>query len=124
MPPARTSWAASIRFNKKVWDSLGAADQSLLTLAAHAELLHSEAEVLANDPDALEQLTGKFGVQLRAFPDDILRAMQKAAVEIIPAAVAGDPMAKKIFESYSAFQKKVQPRGLLMPGAVWQMRRL
>lgn len=113
-----------LMFNKKVWDSLGAADQSLLTLAAHAELLHSEAEVLANDPDALEQLTGKFGVQLRAFPDDILRAMQKAAAEIIPAAVAGDPMAKKIFESYSAFQKKVQPRGLLMPGAVWQMRRL
>jgi TRAP-type mannitol/chloroaromatic compound transport system substrate-binding protein len=113
-----------LMFNKKVWDSLGAADQSLLTLAAHAELLHSEAEVLANDPDALEQLTGKFGVQLRAFPDDILRAMQKAAAEIIPAAVAGDPMAKKIFESYSAFQKKVQPLGLLMPGAVWQMRRL
>jgi hypothetical protein len=50
--------------------------------------------------------------------------MQKAAAEIIPAAVAGDPMAKKIFESYSAFQKKVLPRGLLMPGAVWQMRRL
>lgn len=113
-----------LMFNKKVWESLSSADQALVTLAAHAELLHSEAEVLANDPEALEQLTGKFGVQLRTFPEEILRAMQKAAAEIIPAAVAGDPMAKKIFESYSAFQKKVQPRGLLMPGAVWQMRRL
>jgi hypothetical protein len=36
-------------FNKRS-GTAGAADQSLLTLAAHAELLHSEAEVLANDP--------------------------------------------------------------------------
>ena len=111
-------------FNKKVWDSFSPADQTIIKLAADAELLHSEAEVVANDPAALEQLTGKFGVQLRVFPDDILRAMQKAAAEIIPAAVADDAMAKKIYESYSAFQKKSLARGLLMPGAVWQMRRL
>lgn len=113
-----------LMFNRKVWDSLSPADQSLITLAAHAELLASEGEVLANDPEALEQLTGKFGVQLRTFSDDILRAMQKAAGEIIPAGVASDPMAKKVYDSYSAFQKKVLARGLLMPGAVWQMRRL
>lgn len=113
-----------LMFNKKVWDSLSPSDQTLITLAAHAELIESEAEVLANDPEALEQLTSKFGVQLRSFSDDILRAMQKAAAEIIPAAVAGDPMAKKVYESYSGFQKKVLARGLLMPGAVWQMRRL
>ena len=113
-----------LMFNKKVWESFSPADQTLITLAAHAELLHSESEVLANDPDALEQLTSKNGVQLRTFPDDILRAMQKAAIEIIPAAVADDPMSKKIQESYASFQKKVLHRGLLMPGAVWQMRRL
>jgi TRAP-type mannitol/chloroaromatic compound transport system substrate-binding protein len=111
-------------FNRKVWDSFSAADQTLITLAAHAELLHAEAEVLANDAAALDQLTGKFGVQLRTFPDDILRAMKKAASEIVPAAVADDPMSRKIHDSYSAFQKKCLPRGLLMPGAVWQMRRL
>ena len=113
-----------LMFNKKVWDSLSPSDQTLITIAAHAELMHSEAEVLANDPEALDQLTGKYGVQLRTFPDDVLRAMQKAAAEIIPAAVAEDPMAKKVYESYASFQKKVQPRGILMPGAVWRMRSL
>ena len=113
-----------LMFNKKVWDSLSPSDQTLITIAAHAELMHSEAEGLANDPEALDQLTGKYGVQLRTFPDDVLRAMQKAAAEIIPAAVAEDPMAKKVYESYASFQKKVQPRGILMPGAVWRMRSL
>ena len=55
---------------------------------------------------------------------NILRAMQKAASEIIPAAVADDPMARKIYESYAGFQKSVLKRGLLMPGAVWRMRQL
>jgi TRAP-type mannitol/chloroaromatic compound transport system substrate-binding protein len=113
-----------LMFNRKVWDSLGAADQTLITLAAQAELMSSEAEVLANDPEALEQLTGKYGVQLRTFPDDILRAMQKAANEIIPAAVSEDPVARKVYDSYAAFQKKVTPRGLLMVGSVWRMRAL
>ena len=109
-------------FNKKVWDSFSPADQSLITMAAHAELLHSEAEVAAHDPEALEQLTSRFGVMLRTFPDDVLKAMQAAAEKLIPAAVADDPMARKVHESYAAFQKKVQSRGLLMPGAVWRMR--
>jgi TRAP-type mannitol/chloroaromatic compound transport system substrate-binding protein len=113
-----------LMFNKKVWDSLSPADQETIRLAAQAQILQSEAEVIANDPAALDQLTGKFGVTLKAFPDDILRAMQKAASEIIPAAVADDPMARKIYESYAGFQKSVLKRGLLMPGAVWRLRQL
>ena len=101
-----------LMFNKKVWDSLSPADQETIRLAAQAQILQSEAEVIANDPAALDQLTGKFGVALKAFPDDILRAMQKAASEIIPAAVADDPMARKIYESYAGFQKSVLKREL------------
>jgi TRAP-type mannitol/chloroaromatic compound transport system substrate-binding protein len=54
----------------------------------------------------------------------MLRAMRKAADEIIPAAVADDPVANKVWQSYSAFQQKVLERGLIMDGAVWQMRAL
>ena len=94
--------------------------QSTSQPAAIAEL----AIQIANDPAALDQLTGKFGVSLKTFPDDVLRAMQKAASEIIPAAVADDPMTRKIYESYSSFQKSLLKRGLLMPGAVWRTRKL
>ena len=76
----------------------------------------------ANDPDALKLLTTTHGVQLRSFPDEILRAMRKAAGEIIPAAVESDPMSKKVWQSYSAFQARVLNRGLLTDGAVWRMR--
>jgi len=111
-------------FNKGVWDGFSDADRALITAAAHAELVHSQAEVTANDPAALERLKTEFGVTVRRFPDDMLRAMRVAADEIIPAAVADDPVANKVWQSYSAFQQSVLERGLIMDGAVWQMRAL
>jgi len=50
-------------------------------------------------------------VQLKQFPDDVLRQLKTISEQVVTEIAERDPMAKKIYASYSAFQKQA---------AMWQ----
>jgi TRAP-type mannitol/chloroaromatic compound transport system substrate-binding protein len=57
----------------------------------------------ANEPRSLAALVSEHGVQVRAFPEEIVEAGAKASVELMTEIrEGGDPLTKKTAESFIA----------------------
>lgn len=98
------SGALCLGVNTKVWESLSKADQKIFEMAALAENNRSTAEFRTENARALKRLEGDKNVELRAFSDDILEAMAKAAKEVMSDIAAKDALSKKVADSFNAFR--------------------
>ncbi|HBK37785.1 MAG TPA: ABC transporter substrate-binding protein, partial [Halomonas sp.] len=54
-------------------------------------------------------LVEEHGVQLRTFPEDVMAALYESSKEAIQRQVDSDEESRRVYESYSAFQKVVRP---------------
>jgi len=87
--------------NKSKFKALPADLQEIVRTACQAEYDQVASDFYANDPRALQTLLTKHGVTMRQFPDDILEAGAKAAVEVMTALRSSDnALAKKTVESF------------------------
>ena len=87
--------------NKSKFKALPADLQEIVRTACQAEYDQVASDFYANDPRALETLMTKHGVTIRQFPDDIVEAGAKAAVEVMTALRSSDnALAKKTVESF------------------------
>ncbi len=88
--------------NTKSWASLPKEYQAVLEAAgfyAHTDML---AKYDAKNPAALKQLVGT-GTQLRPFPNEVMAACYKAAMEVYAETSAKNPAFKKIYDSQKKF---------------------
>jgi TRAP-type mannitol/chloroaromatic compound transport system substrate-binding protein len=53
----------------------------------------------------LEKMVKEDGVQLKAFPDDVINQLRVYADEVLQEIIEKDPMSKKVYESFSKFHK-------------------
>ncbi len=88
---------------KKLPDDL----QSIVLQACRIANQDMLAEYTARNNQALQTLTGKHKVQLKALPDDVLTTLRTLSDEVIADIAAKDTLSKKVFESFSAFRKNV-----------------
>ena len=65
-------------------------------------------EYTARNNNALKSLIEEHGVQLRRLPDDVLLALWQGTQQVMDKLVATDPMAAKVYDSYSAFYNGVR----------------
>ena len=72
---------------------------------------------------ALEQLTADPDVELRQFPDDVLQYLKSIAQDIVEEMAADDPMAAKIYKSWSLFLKQSIPNSRITEQAFLATRR-
>jgi TRAP-type mannitol/chloroaromatic compound transport system substrate-binding protein len=94
----------SLLINQKQWESLPPAYQAVLEAAcaeAHAEM---QGKYDVRNPAALKRLVGG-GVQLKAFPQDVLQAAHKAALELYEETSAKNARFKKVYEQWKKFQQ-------------------
>lgn len=96
----------SLGVSRKVWDSLSATDKTIFEACALAENNYSLAEFNGNNTQALETLLTKHDVELVEFSDEIYRGFGTAAKDVLASAGAGDPITKKVYESFIDFRKK------------------
>ncbi len=82
--------------------------QAIVRDAAKAASEDMLAEYTARNNEALRELIDHDGVQLRRFPDDVLRAFWEATKSTMKDLIARDPMAAKVYASYSAFYRNVR----------------
>lgn len=61
----------------------------------------------ARNNDALSELVTKHKVQLRKFPDDVLKQLKVYANQVLEEMAAKDPMSKKVYESFKSFRSKI-----------------
>lgn len=92
--------------------------QEIVRTCSQAAYDDVASDMYANDPRALAALVSEHGVQIRRFPDEILEAGAKAAMELIgEIREGGDPLTKKVAESFvSAFNLlRTRTEGTDMP---------
>lgn len=93
--------------NEQAYNELPADLQSIVTNAikvANADML---SEYTARNQQALQTLINEHNVQLRDFPDDVLRELKKLSEQVVEEAAQADPFAAKVWASQKAFRKQV-----------------
>jgi TRAP-type mannitol/chloroaromatic compound transport system substrate-binding protein len=94
--------ALAIGINSQVWDSLPVEHQQAVRAAARAVNHLSIGEFIHENVKALDVLVNDHGVQLRSFPDDVWAEIVRISDGIVEASAAGDPLTRRIYESYRA----------------------
>jgi TRAP-type mannitol/chloroaromatic compound transport system substrate-binding protein len=92
-----------LMINDEAWASLPADLQSIVALAAQAITTDMMAEFTHGNAHALQQLIEDPNVDVRPFPDDVLRVLKRHTEDIVAEQSTDDEMWKKIAESYYDF---------------------
>ena len=77
--------------------------KELLTLACQAITTDMAAEYTNGNAKSLEQLKADPNIEIRPFPDDVLRLLREIAREVVGELMASDPAAARIGESYFSY---------------------
>ena len=89
--------------NREAWNELPADLQAIVTHATRAVNQDMLDEFTARNNAALQSLINEHGVELRKFPDDVLRKLQQSATEVYAELAADDPMSSKVYRSFKTF---------------------
>jgi TRAP-type mannitol/chloroaromatic compound transport system substrate-binding protein len=92
--------------NKAAWEQLPEDLREIVSTTCQAINLDTQAEYNYGNAQALHELLKNPKVELREFPEDVLRLLRKHAYEVIDELSARNPAAKKLQESVMAFMAK------------------
>ena len=96
--------------NRDVWNSLSKSDQAIVDTACTAGVLKNLARAEAlSGPQLVENMAK--GVQVRKFPDAMLRELRKVYQEVVNEQVEADANFKKIYQAQQTFHKSYQAWG-------------
>ncbi|MCZ6629284.1 MAG: ABC transporter substrate-binding protein [SAR324 cluster bacterium] len=93
--------------NLKAWNSLPKDIQKMFELATFKQQAWGLAQFDARNGEFLDKLI-KYGTQFRQFPDDVLKALFKAAEKINEQVADSDPVARKVYDHYKNFRDQVR----------------
>jgi TRAP-type mannitol/chloroaromatic compound transport system substrate-binding protein len=94
--------------NKKAFDALPKDLQSIVRNACKVVNQDMLAEYTARNNAALRDLVTKHNVQLRAFPDDVLKKLRTLSDEVVAEVAKKDKATKKVYDSYRQFRDQVR----------------
>ena len=94
--------------NQDSYNALPPDLQAIVTQAARAVNQDMLDEFTARNNQALKQLVEEHGVELRRFPDDVLKALYAGTRQAIAELTASDPLAQRVEESYQRFFESVR----------------
>jgi len=93
--------------NEKAFNELPADLQSILRNAikvANADML---SEYTARNQQALHSLITDHNVELKHFPDEVLKSLKTIAEQVVEEEAAKDPLSQKVWASQKAFKEQV-----------------
>ena len=93
--------------NEKAFNALPKDLQTIVLTACKAANLDGLSEFTARNNEALHLLVTKHKVDLRKFPDDVLKKLRSISEEVVAEIAAKDPMSKKVYDSYKKFRDQV-----------------
>lgn len=96
-----------IMINLDRWKALSESQKAMLEMVCGDNIRQAIAEGESMQPDVLADFESK-GVQIRRWPPDILKAIEKAWREVAAELSAKDATFKEAYESMQAWEKKYQ----------------
>jgi TRAP-type mannitol/chloroaromatic compound transport system substrate-binding protein len=106
----------------KAWQALEPDLQGIIAQACAAEASFALAEMERLNVEALAALTGRYNVQLKTFPDDLVAAARNQAADVLNEVAARSDIAKRIHASYTAFRERMANWSRISLRAVLQAR--
>ncbi|GAB4300700.1 MAG: TRAP transporter substrate-binding protein DctP [Thiohalomonadaceae bacterium] len=93
--------------NEKAFKALPKDLQAIVLTACKAANMDGLSDFTARNNEALHTLVTKHKVQLKKFPDDVLRQLKTTADAVVAEIAAKDPLSKKVYESFTRFRDQV-----------------
>lgn len=93
--------------NKEAFEQLPSELQAIIEIAARAVNQDMLDEYTARNNHAMQILLNEHRVNIRALPDDVIKALRLATTEVMREQAEADPMFKKVYTSYQTFQQQV-----------------
>lgn len=90
--------------NQKALDELPADLQAIVINASKIANQDMLAEYTSRNNTALETLVDKHNVDLRSFPEDVLRQLRDVSDKVVAEVADKDPLSKKVYESFKRFR--------------------
>jgi TRAP-type mannitol/chloroaromatic compound transport system substrate-binding protein len=106
----------------KSWDALPSDLKAIVAHACAAEANFALAEMERLNAQALAMLIGDHGVKLAAFPDDLVAAARKQAVDVLGELAQRNAITAKVHDSYVAFRERSAPWSRVSIEAVLRAR--
>lgn len=94
--------------NQEAYESLPEDLQAIVEVATRAVNQDMLDEYTARNNESMRALVEDHGVDMRPLPADVMQALKQASTEVMQEQSAADLSFKKVYESYSNFQKQVQ----------------
>ena len=98
--------------------------KAIVEAAALAATSETYADFVYHNIEAFEPLVAQDKVELRTFPDEVVRAMGRAAMEVLDELGASNEMAKRAYDSFRSFLAKADAYGQRSDLRLLEMRRL
>ena len=86
--------------NKDAWDSLPADLQEIVSISCQAITADMAAEYAQGNAISLKRLQDDPNVELRPFPDEVLRLLKSMTRDVVKELMASDPASAKIGKAY------------------------
>ena len=93
--------------NLNAWNTLPDDLKAIVDAAAYKCNMWMLSEFEAKNNGALQELVKKHNVQLRQFPEEVLKQLKKLSLEVLEEVAASDPMSRKAYDSFLSFQKNI-----------------
>ncbi|WP_085444467.1 TRAP transporter substrate-binding protein [Magnetofaba australis] len=90
--------------NEKAFNELPGDLQAIVKAACQVANLDMLSEYVARNNTALDALVKTHGVQLRRFPDDVLKKLKDLSDEVVGEIAKEDPLSQEIYDSFRAFR--------------------
>ncbi|WP_020530201.1 TRAP transporter substrate-binding protein [Flexithrix dorotheae] len=93
--------------NKKAYDGLPPDLQEMIKAVSLKYNLWVLTEFEAKNNFYMQKILAESDVELRKFPDEVLKNLKKFADERVAEITASDPFAQRVYESFSKFKKDI-----------------
>jgi TRAP-type mannitol/chloroaromatic compound transport system substrate-binding protein len=93
--------------NREAFDALPDDLRAIVELACSASNDQITAEYTARNASSLQQLKNEGQIEIRPFPDDVLRQLNNLTDEVVAELAALDSMAERINDSFQTYRKTV-----------------
>ncbi len=95
--------------NRAAFEALPEDLREIVLTAAAATNDRMLAEFTARNAEALQTLVADHGVQVRPYPDDVLRELRRLADEVLAETAKTDALFRRTLESVQAFRRTMTP---------------
>jgi TRAP-type mannitol/chloroaromatic compound transport system substrate-binding protein len=99
------SGAFDLFINKAKWDAQSSKVKAVITAAAAAINSRILCDRVARNSAALTKLTGEHGVQLRQFPDELLKELADLSEKVLRERASKDKLSEEVLNSIVEFRK-------------------